>query len=59
MENVDKALTRRVVDFLTGCIYALEGDVKKIANASYLFCPNGMNIVGDLENLQSEVENYV
>lgn len=59
MENVDKALTRRVVDFLTGCIYALEGDVKKIANASYLFCPSGMNIVGDLENLQSEVENYV
>ena len=59
MENVDKALTRRVVDFLTGCIYALEGDVKKIANASYLFCPSGMNIVGDLENLRSEVENYV
>ena len=48
-----------MVDFLTGCIYALEGDVKKIANASYLFCPSGMNIVGDLENLQSEVENYV
>ncbi|HIT33752.1 MAG TPA: cell division protein SepF [Candidatus Faecousia intestinigallinarum] len=59
MENVDKALTRRVVDFLTGCIYALEGDVKKIANASYLFCPHGMNIVGDLENLQSEVESYI
>lgn len=59
MENVDKALTRRVVDFLTGCVYALDGSVKKIANSSYLFCPHGMNIVGDLENIQSEVESYI
>ena len=31
MENVDKALTRRVVDFLSGSVYALDGSVKKIA----------------------------
>ena len=59
MENVDKALTRRVVDFLSGCVYALEGKVKKIAQSTYLFCPHGMNIVGDLENFQGEVESYV
>ena len=28
MENVDKALTRRVVDFLCGAVYALDGRVK-------------------------------
>ena len=28
MENVDKALTRRVVDFLSGSVYALDGRVK-------------------------------
>ena len=59
MENVDKALTRRVVDFLSGCVYALDGEVKKIAQATYLFCPNGMGIVGDLESFQSEVESYI
>ena len=59
MENVDKALTRRVVDFLSGCVYALDGKVKKIAQSTYLFCPHGMNIVGDLENFQGEVESYV
>ena len=59
MENVDKALTRRVVDFLSGCVYALDGRVKKIAQSTYLFCPHGMNIVGDLENFQGEVESYV
>ena len=59
MENVDKAMARRVVDFLSGCVYALEGDVKKIAKSAYLFCPHNMNIVGDLEALQAEVESYV
>ena len=59
MENVDKALTRRVVDFLSGCVYALDGKVKKIAQSTYLFCPHSMNIVGDLESFQGEVENYI
>ena len=59
MENVDKALTRRVVDFLSGCVFALDGQVKKIAQSTYLFCPHGMDIVGDLETFQAEAESYV
>ena len=58
MENVDKAMARRVVDFLSGCAYALDGKVKKVAQSTYLFCPHNMDVVGDLENLQSEVESY-
>ena len=52
MENVDKAMARRVV-------YALDGDVKKIAQSAYLFCPHNMEIQGDLESLQAEVESYI
>ena len=59
MENVDKAVTRRVVDFLSGCAYALDGTVNKIALATYLFCPHNMEVMGDLESLQSEAESYV
>ena len=59
MENVDKAMARRVVDFLSGCVYALDGDVKKIAQSAYLFCPHNMDVVGDLESLQAEVESYI
>jgi cell division inhibitor SepF len=58
MENVDKSLTRRVVDFLSGSIYALDGSVKKIAQATYLFCPHNMDVVGDLENVTAEMESY-
>ena len=59
MENVDKAMARRVVDFLSGCVYSLDGTVKKIAQSAYLFCPHNMDVVGDLENLQAEVESYI
>ena len=54
MENVDKALTRRVVDFLSGAVYALDGSVKKVAQSTYLFCPHNMDVVGDLESLRVE-----
>ena len=59
MENVDKALTRRVVDFLSGSVYALDGRVKKVAQSTYLFCPHNMDVTGDLENIKAEAENYV
>ena len=59
MEGVDKAMARRVVDFLSGSVYALQGTVTKIAQSAYLFCPHNMNVVGDLESLQAEVESYV
>ena len=59
MENVDKAMARRVVDFLSGCAYSLEGSVKKVAQSAYIFCPKNVDIQGDLENLQAEVESYI
>ena len=59
MENVDKSLTRRVVDFLSGSVYALDGSVKKIAQSTYLFCPHNMDVVGDLENMPGEIESYI
>ena len=59
MENVDKALTRRVVDFLSGSVYALDGSVKKVAQSTYLFCPHNMDVVGDLESMQPEMESFI
>ena len=59
LENVDKAMSRRVVDFLSGCVYAVDGSVKKVAQSAYIFCPHNMDVVGDLESLQAEVESYI
>ena len=58
LENVDKNVARRVVDFLSGCTFALDGTVKKIAQGSYLFCPHNMDVAGDLEGASSGSDTY-
>lgn len=59
LEGVEKGLARRIVDFLSGCGYALDGTVKKVSQSTYVFCPQNMEVLGDLKNLQGEVESYV
>lgn len=56
LENLDKTVARRVVDFLSGCSYALDGSVKKISAGTYLFCPHSMDVAGDLGGLQAETD---
>ena len=59
MEDVDANTACRVVDFLSGCAYALDGKVRKIATDTYLFCPQSMDVMGDLETIQTEFESNV
>jgi cell division inhibitor SepF len=56
MEDVDANTACRVVDFLSGCAYALDGKVRKIATDTYLFCPQSMDVMGDLETIQVEAD---
>jgi cell division inhibitor SepF len=59
LENVDPDMARRVVDFISGCAYALGGKFKKIAASTYLFCPQSMDVMGDLETLHPDNENSI
>lgn len=59
LEGVDRTLARRVVDFLSGCTFAVRGNVTKVSEATYMFCPEGMEVEGELKNLQVEVDGYV
>ena len=59
LENVDKHLALRMVDFLSGCTFAVDGDVKKVSSATYVFCPSNMEISGDLKILSGETDVYV
>ena len=48
LEATNKDVARRLVDFLSGCAYALDGKIKKIAISTYIITPCNMDIVGDL-----------
>ena len=59
LEELDKDASRRMVDFLSGVVFAMDGDVQKIAQNAYVFCPPNMFISGGPETLQSVVEENV
>ncbi len=40
MRRTDKELSRRIVDFLSGISYALDGFTQKVADQIYLFTPS-------------------
>lgn len=54
LENADKITARRLIDFLSGFTYALEGKVKKVSGSIFLIMPDGVGLMGDLAD---EIEN--
>lgn len=55
LEKTNKDSAKRLVDFLSGCAYALDGRIKKVATLTYLIVPYNVEIMGDLvEELESE-----
>lgn len=54
LEQTNKDVSRRVLDFLSGAAYANEGKVKKVAISTYIITPYNVDILGDLID---ELEN--
>ncbi len=55
LEQTGKDISRRVVDFLSGAAYAHNGQLKRIANNTYIITPFnvgliGADVLGELEN---------
>ncbi|MCD7853839.1 MAG: cell division protein SepF [Oscillospiraceae bacterium] len=48
METTPKEMTRRLVDFLSGVTYAIDGNIKKVASNTYIITPPNINLVDDL-----------
>lgn len=48
LENTQKDIARRLVDFLSGVAYANEGKIKKVANSTFIITPYNVDILGDL-----------
>ena len=54
LEQTDKEIARRLIDFLSGVAYAQEGKIKKVAISTYIITPYNVDILGDLID---ELEN--
>ena len=54
LESTNKETSRRLVDFLSGVAYANSGQIKRVANSTFIITPYNVDFMGDLLD---ELEN--
>ena len=54
LEFTNKDIARRLVDFLSGVAYAIQGQIKRVANSTFIITPYNVAFMGDLLD---ELEN--
>ena len=54
LEQTQKDIARRLIDFLSGVAYAQDGKIKKVALSTYIITPYNVDLMGDLID---ELEN--
>ena len=55
LEATSPEVTRRIIDFIGGVAYANNGNIKPVANNTFIIFPYNVNFVG--EDLAAELEN--
>ena len=55
LEYVNKDVARRIVDFISGGVYALDGHIKKISNSIFLIAPTNYEITNEMA--REEIKN--
>ena len=47
LEATNKETARRLIDFLSGVAYSIDGSLKRIANNAYIITPSNVDVSGD------------
>ena len=47
LELLDKASSLRMLDFLNGITYSKDGEIKKVAQSTYIITPNNVDVSDD------------
>ena len=55
LEYVNKDVARRIIDFISGGVYALDGHIQKISNSIFLIAPMNYEITNEMA--REEIKN--
>ena len=50
LEKLDKVTAQKFVDFLSGAVYSLDGNIQKISTGIFLIAPYNVGIMGDFKD---------
>lgn len=56
LQRIEHDQARRIVDFLSGTVYAIGGDIQKIGTDIFLCTPDNIEVSGSISELMSEKE---
>ncbi len=48
LQRVNGDIARRIVDFLSGCVYALNGEIKRLGTSIFLCAPENVDVQGEI-----------
>jgi cell division inhibitor SepF len=51
LQRIDHDQAKRIVDFLSGTVYAIGGDIQKIGSSIFLCTPDNVEITGNISEL--------
>ena len=58
LDELDVALAQRILDFTSGAVYALGGDIKKAAKNIFLVVPSNVEVATDITEDSEPYGNY-
>ena len=47
LESANKDVARRILDFLGGVVFAIEGNIKKVSESTYIVTPKHVDVTAD------------
>ncbi len=59
LKRVTPEIAKRVVDFLSGAVYAIGGDLQKLGSGIFLCTPNNVNVEGKMSDGDKVVKKEV
>ena len=48
LEAANRDVSRRIIDFLSGVAYANNGNIRKVANSTFIIVPTDVDVMGEL-----------
>jgi cell division inhibitor SepF len=54
LQRIDRDSAKRIVDFLSGTVYAIGGDIQKVGTDIFLCTPDNVEVSGTISQLMQE-----
>ncbi|WP_404452519.1 cell division protein SepF [Virgibacillus necropolis] len=58
LQRVDRVQAKRIVDFLSGTVYAINGDIQKLGADTFLCTPDNVNVSGSITDTLVEEDEF-